>query len=50
MPAYDSKALRNFIKDNEPGMDMTDKFVCNNCSHSNSFSIPVTSEFFWPST
>jgi hypothetical protein len=50
MPAYDSKSLRNHIKNHEPGMEMTDQFSCKNCGHHNEFAIPVTSEFFWPGT
>lgn len=48
MPAYDSKALRRFIIDNEPGMDMTCKFKCKNCGSENQSKMPMTSEFFWP--
>ena len=48
MPAFDSKSIRNFIKNNEPGMDMTGRFSCKNCSYNNEFTIPVTAEFFWP--
>jgi len=50
MPAYDSRSLRKFVRDSEPGMDMTCSFKCSNCNHENSAGIPVTSEFFWPST
>jgi len=49
MPAFDSKALRSFIIDNEPGMDLTCSFVCSNCSHRNESVLPMTTEFFWPS-
>lgn len=50
MPALDSKKLRTYIKENESGMDMKWKYQCNSCSHSNEIFVPVTSEFFWPST
>jgi len=50
MPAFDSKALRKFINDNEPGVDMGTSYDCEKCSHHNEFNLPVTSEFFWPST
>ena len=49
MPAFDSKALRNFITENEPGMDMTCSFVCKSCGSTNETMMPVTAEFFWPS-
>lgn len=50
MPARDSKALRKFIGESEPGIDMNVKFTCSNCSHVNEIRLPVTSEFFWPNT
>jgi len=50
MPAFDSKALRKFINKNEPGMDMSHSFECKNCGHTNEIKLPITSEFFWPST
>ena len=50
MPAFDSKALRKFINENEPGMDMSHSFECKNCGHINETKLPITSEFFWPST
>ena len=50
MPAYDSKSLRKFIIDNEPGMDMRHSFTCANCEQVNEVSFPITSEFFWPTT
>ena len=50
MPAFDSKALRRFILDNEPGVDMTCHYECSNCGFHNESAMPMTSEFFWPST
>jgi len=50
MPAYDSRALRKFMKENEPGMDMNCSYKCSNCNHDNRSAIPITSDFFWPST
>jgi len=49
MPAFDSRALRKFITENEPGMDMSCKFSCKNCGHENTLNMPMTTEFFWPS-
>ena len=46
MPAYDSRALRKFITDNEPGMDMKWNFECNSCGAHNSANLPITAEFF----
>lgn len=48
MPAFDSKALRKFIVENEPGMDMSCSFVCKNCNAHNETVMPMTTEFFWP--
>lgn len=50
MPAFDSKALRKYINDNEPGMDMSSQYNCEKCTYQNTFNLPITSEFFWPST
>ena len=50
MPAFDSRSLRNHIAEHEPGMDMTIDFECANCQSRNSTNLPMTSEFFWPST
>jgi hypothetical protein len=50
MPAKDSRTLRLHMKDIEPGVDMTWEYGCNKCGHANKFSMPITSEFFWPST
>lgn len=50
MPARDSKALRKFINDNEPGIDMMTNYKCSNCGHDNKIALPVTTDFFWPDT
>lgn len=50
MPALDSRKLRLHVSNSEPGIDMQWKYQCENCGHDNRFNIPVTSEFFWPST
>jgi len=50
MPALDSRKLRLHVKNSEPGIDMKWDYNCSNCSAKNSISIPITSEFFWPST
>lgn len=50
MPAYDSRTLRAFINKHEPGMDMTARYQCSNCDARNATNLPMTSEFFWPST
>lgn len=50
MPAKDSRELRKFITENEPGIDMKWDYQCQNCDESNQINIPITSEFFWPNT
>ena len=50
MPAYDSKSLRGFIRENEPGIDMSHEFMCQHCQHVNKASLAITPEFFWPRT
>ena len=50
MPAFDSKKLRKFIQQNEPGIDMSHEYECGNCGHLNKASLPITPEFFWPDT
>lgn len=50
MPAVDSNALRRFIDDNEPGVDMTFDFECRSvdCEYSDNISIPIDQSFLWP--
>ncbi len=49
MPAFDSRQLRKFMKENEPGIKMEHNLVCENCTSASSVSIPLSREFFWPS-
>jgi hypothetical protein len=49
MPALDAKKLRNYIRENEPGIDMKFKYKCKNCNNINeNISLPISSNFFWP--
>jgi hypothetical protein len=50
MPALDSRKLRLHVGENEPGIDMSWKYSCSSCQHENDINVPVTPEFFWPST
>jgi hypothetical protein len=50
MPALDAKRLRDFMRKNEPGMKMESEFNCKHCAFHNEFAIPITTEFFWPTT
>lgn len=48
MPAYDSRSLRNYIKQSEPGVDMNTELTCENCSTKSEVAVPVNASFFWP--
>jgi len=49
MPARDSLALRNYIRDNEPGVLMKQETSCPSCGHSEEVSMPLGVNFLWPS-
>jgi|SRR6478609_273323 len=49
MPARDSLALRNYIKDNEPGIIMKQEVVCPSCAHTEEVGMPIGVTFLWPS-
>jgi len=48
MPALDSLALRQFIEENEPGIQMNGEIICTNCGWDGEVEIPIGIEFFWP--
>ncbi len=48
MPAFDSRRLRQYISENEPGMDLSCNFTCSHCGFENDTGLPITAEFFWP--
>jgi hypothetical protein len=49
MPASDSLALRNYIRDNEPGITMKQETSCDVCGHSEEVPMPLGVSFLWPS-
>ena len=49
MPARDSLALRNYIRDNEPGIIMRQEVKCPSCGHEEEVSMPIGVNFLWPS-
>lgn len=49
MPARDSLALRTHLSAVEPGIDMTFEYQCQSCGHQEVMSVPLGTEFFWPS-
>lgn len=50
MPARDSLALRNYIRDNEPGILMKQDAPCQSCGHVEEVDMPLGISFLWPST
>jgi len=48
MPAHDSRTLRKYIIDNEPGIDMSDDLTCVKCGAVTRVSLPLGPSFFWP--
>lgn len=49
MPSQDSKAFRDHIQENEPGIEMTGLFKCPQCGESSEVAVPFGASFFWPS-
>lgn len=49
MPARDSLALRNYIRDTEPGIRMRQETSCPSCGHSEEVGMPIGVTFLWPS-
>tara|TARA_Y100001963_G_scaffold160093_1_gene267781 strand:- start:37826 stop:38662 length:837 start_codon:yes stop_codon:yes gene_type:complete len=48
MPAKDSRALRSYMDDHEPGIDMKTFMTCPSCGESSHVGVPVGINFFWP--
>ena len=48
MPARDSLALRKFIENNEPGVEMKGWLECSACGEQSEVPVPVGASFFWP--
>lgn len=48
LPAEFSSNLRKFIKENEPGLKMSQLSLCPHCNHEEEVSIPIGVKFFWP--
>lgn len=49
MPLRDSRAIRNFIKDNEPGIDMKTSYNCGYCNQEAQVTLSLGLNFLWPS-
>ena len=50
MPARDSLALRKFIDEHEPGIEMKSWMDCPHCSETSEVRLPLGASFFWPDT
>ena len=48
MPAADSRALRNFMEEHEPGIEMKAWTQCESCGEDQLASMPIGAKFFWP--
>lgn len=48
MPARDSRALRTYIDDHEPTLEMVTTMTCNACGASSEVGLPIGTNFFWP--
>jgi len=48
MPARDSLALRRFLDNNEPGVDMKAHMQCSHCFEESEVDLPLGPTFFWP--
>ena len=48
MPAKDSIALRHYMDEIEPGIDMKFDFTCSQCDHYEVMPLPLGPSFFWP--
>ena len=48
MPVRDSRAIRKYIEDHEPDLDMKQDFSCPHCGNSEEVEMPISVSFFWP--
>lgn len=48
MPARDSRSIRKYITENEPGMKMSVDMQCPHCGSVSEVALPIGANFFWP--
>jgi hypothetical protein len=48
MPARDSRMLRKFMDEHEPGIDMKGWLECTSCFEHSEVNLPIGASFFWP--
>lgn len=46
----DSLALRKYIREMTPNIDLTFDFTCSHCANEERVGVPLTAQFFWPDT
>jgi hypothetical protein len=51
MPARDSRALRRYMDEMAPGVEMTQSYECPSCGKTTTeVEVPMGTEFFWPTS
>jgi len=48
MPVRDSRAFREYVNNNEPGVIMSQECECTSCGNVSTEVIPIRGNFFWP--
>jgi predicted RNA-binding Zn-ribbon protein involved in translation (DUF1610 family) len=48
LTAKDSLALRRYVREVTPDMDMNFNFTCPSCGHQAKMTVPLGANFFWP--
>lgn len=48
IPATEARALRAYMKDCQPDVDMGQNFDCDACGFAGRVEMPIGAEFFWP--
>lgn len=48
LPVRDSLALRKFLDQQEPGVEMKSMLRCNSCFEESEVDLPIGTSFFWP--
>jgi hypothetical protein len=49
LPARDARALRVYMDEIAPGVDMEQEYECSSCGSKTEVAIPIGTGFFWPS-
>lgn len=49
LPARDARALRLYMDEISPGVEMVQEYECGSCGKQTEVDLPLGTEFFWPS-